>query len=220
MQVCPLCLATQSEKFFDENDKGVIRREYWRCPECRLIFVPRAFHVTAEEECQRYSLHRNDPNDREYLKFLRRLADPLLQQLKAGDRGLDYGCGPCPAMQNIFNEQGFFVDNFDPYFFPDKEKLSNKYDFIVCSETAEHFAAPRMEFERFSVLLNETRGVLGIMTRFLDDEQKFSDWWYRRDPTHVAFYQPETFHWISRWQNWRMEIPRADVVIFQKQFNA
>ena len=47
-------------------------------------------------------------------------------------------------------------------------------------------------------------GFLAIMTRFypLEDEKpcekKFSKWYYKRDPTHIAFYTSKTFQWLTK----------------------
>ena len=44
----------------------------------------------------------------------------------------------------------------------------------------------------------------------------FGQWYYRKDPTHVAFYRPKTFEVIASIMNWTYEIPEKDVVIFKK----
>ena len=54
------------------------------------------------------------------------------------------------------------------------------------------------------------------MTTFLTDEKDFGQWYYRKDPTHVAFYQPKTFEVIASMMDWSYEIPTKDVVIFKK----
>ena len=59
-------------------------------------------------------------------------------------------------------------------------------------------------------------GFLGVMTKFLSDEKDFGQWYYRKDPTHVAFYKPKTFEVIASMMNWTYEIPERDVVLFKK----
>ena len=59
-------------------------------------------------------------------------------------------------------------------------------------------------------------GLLGVMTAFLIDEKDFGQWYYRKDPTHVAFYKPKTFEVIASMMNWTYEIPERDVVLFKK----
>ena len=59
-------------------------------------------------------------------------------------------------------------------------------------------------------------GYLAIMTTFLEDEKGFGQWYYRKDPTHVAFYQLQTFKVLASKMNWTLEIPVKDVVLFKK----
>ncbi len=35
----------------------------------------------------------------------------------------------------------------------------------------------------------------------MDDLTLFQNWWYRRDPTHIAFYSPITFEKIAEQLN-------------------
>ena len=101
------------------------------------------------------------------------------------------------------------------FFFPDKNSLKKTYDFIVCSEAAEHFHQPAKEFKKFNSLLNEN-GWIGIMTNFQTENARFKNWHYRRDPTHVVFYRKETFEVIGKQFRWAAYFPSRNVVIFQK----
>ena len=114
-----------------------------------------------------------------------------------------------------FEEGGYIIDLYDPYFFPDVSCLNKKYDFITCTETVEHFYSPNKEFHTLNSLL-EVGGWLGIMTNFYDDSINFNDWYYRKDPTHVVFYTEETFKFIASMMSWRIEIPTKNVVLFKK----
>ena len=42
---------------------------------------------------------------------------------------------------------------YDPFFYPDKSVLKAHYDFIACTERAEHFHDPFAEFDRLDSLL-------------------------------------------------------------------
>jgi 2-polyprenyl-3-methyl-5-hydroxy-6-metoxy-1,4-benzoquinol methylase len=112
-------------------------------------------------------------------------------------------------------EQGFAMRWYDPLFAPDQGALHERYDFITCSETAEHFAAPAIEFQRLNSLLRPG-GWLGVMTRILEDDAAFPQWWYHRDLTHIAFYRRETMNWIATRYGWRLEMPAPNVALFQK----
>ncbi len=59
-------------------------------------------------------------------------------------------------------------------------------------------------------------GWLGIMTQMLETDTQFDAWWYRRDPTHICFYQTETMRWIAAHYGWHLEMPRPNITLFQK----
>jgi hypothetical protein len=166
------------------------------------------------DEHERYLLHENDPSDSLYREFLNRLAGPLIERLSPGVAGLDYGSGPGPTLSLMFEEQGYRMDNYDPYFASDETVLDRTYDFITCSETAEHFYDPRKEFGKLDRLLVRG-GWLGLMTEILQD-QVFEEWRYAREATHVSFYRPSTIDWIADQFRWRVERAGPNVILFQK----
>ena len=147
----------------------------------------RGFTLEREAQRQRYLTHNNDPGDPAYRGFLSRLFDELRPHLAGGASGLDYGAGPGPALAAMMGEEGFSVRVYDPFFYPDTSALEARYDFITCTETAEHFSRPREDFDRLDALLKPS-GRLGVMTGMLDDWEEFPDWHYRLDPTHISFY--------------------------------
>lgn len=188
---------------------------YRRCGACHATFLNPEQRLLPEEEHERYRLHRNDPGDMAYRRFLSKLADPLLQRLPPRADGLDYGCGPGPALACMLREAGHRVSLFDLYFHPDPERLEESYDFITCTETAEHFRRPGEEFARFDRMLRPG-GWLAVMTCFQDDDDGFASWHYRRDPTHVVFYREATLRHLAGRFGWSCEIPVKDVALMQK----
>jgi SAM-dependent methyltransferase len=159
----------------------------------------------SEERARReYALHRNDVDDAAYRRFLSRLADPLCAHLPAGASGLDFGCGPGPALAEILRARGHTTALFDPLFYPDPAPLQRRHAFVSCSEVVEHFVSPRSEFERLRDLL-APGGVLALMTQWRRDEAEFSSWRYVHDPTHVCFYRERTLRWIAAWLG--LELP-------------
>jgi hypothetical protein len=54
------------------------------------------------------------------------------------------------------------------------------------------------------------------MTCFQTDDDRFDNWHYRRDPTHVVFYREFTFKLLANRFGWHLEIPRKDVALFRK----
>ena len=96
------------------------------------------------------------------------------------------------------------------------EIFLKKYDFITCTETAEHFYDPFKEFNILNDLLI-AGGWLGLMTCFMTDDSLFENWQYRKDPTHVVFYTRETLEVIAAQRNWTCEIAAKDIALFCKK---
>jgi hypothetical protein len=207
---CPVCLSEKVGAFLSAGG-----RDYWRCPECLATFLDPAQLPDAAAERERYLLHRNDPADAGYRRFLDRLAGPLLARLAPGSAGLDYGCGPSPVLAGMLAEAGHRVSLYDPFFHDDPAALSRAYDFITCSEAAEHFHRPAAEFARLDGLLRPG-GWLAVMTGLLADDAGFERWHYRGDLTHVVFYKEETFRRLAERFGWSCEFPAADVILLRK----
>lgn len=189
--------------------------DYWRCQHCQATFVDPLQLPSRDTEHAQYRLHRNEVNDGGYRKFLTRLASPLLQRLPGGSAGLDYGCGPGPALAAMLTEAGHRMAVYDPLFFDDLRVLDDRYDFITCTEVVEHFHHPFDEFAKLDELL-KPGGWLAVMTMFQTDDAAFAHWHYRRDPTHVVFYREATFRAIARLHHWRCQIPCTNVALLHK----
>ncbi len=190
-------------------------RRYVRCGRCHATLLDQTQLPSGEQERAHYQTHENDPADPGYRAFLARLARPLIERLASPQAGLDYGCGPGPALAAMLQEHGHDVALFDPFFAPDRAPLARCYDFITCSEVAEHFHHPAHEFARLDRLLRPG-GLLALMTMFQTDDARFGDWHYRRDPTHVAFYRRETLAVVGQDHGWSYDFPAPNVVIFAK----
>ena len=188
---------------------------YWRCGVCEATLLDAGHWPDAATARAVYATHQNAPDDAGYRRFLARLAMPLLARLPRGASGLDYGCGPGPALAAMLREAGQRVALFDPLFAPDATVLAATYDFITCTEVIEHFLAPAEEFDRFDRLLRPG-GWLGLMTGFQTDDARFAGWRYRRDPTHVVFYRAATLHTLARQRGWQCEIVCKDVALMRK----
>lgn len=208
--ICPLCSDDRIRPFARVGDD-----RYHRCPSCDLVFLDPELRPDRGVERARYETHENDPEDPRYRAFLDRLAGPLIDRLAPGAHGLDYGSGPGPALSVMLEERGFPTEIYDPFFAPDPAPLRRRYDFVTCSETAEHFHDPGGELARLDGLLRPG-GWLGLMTGVLTDDIDFPTWWYARDPTHVAFYSPATLEWIAGHFGWTLERPSTNVALFRK----
>ena len=208
--ICNICRSNAVSSF-----ETLDRKKYWRCNVCGGKYLDKSYFIDTAEEELRYLEHNNDIQDKEYRAFLSKLSDPLKEKLSFGAHGLDFGCGTGPALADILTQEGFKVSLYDPFFYPNKNVLSKQYDFITCTETAEHFHDPFKEFNTLNDLL-KPRGWLGVMTSFLTSDEMFESWHYRRDPTHVTFYCENTFEVIASQRSWKCEIKSKDVVLLQK----
>jgi SAM-dependent methyltransferase len=210
---CPVCRGAATRAFLDLPAEA---RTYWRCDRCHATFLDPACLPDPAAERAHYLTHDNRVDDPAYRTFLARLATPLLDRLAPAPLdGLDYGCGPGPALAHMLREAGHRIAVYDPFFADDPAVLRGTYDFITCTETAEHFHDPAAEFDRFDRLLRPG-GWLGVMTCFQTDDAAFRDWHYRRDPTHVVFYKRETLEVLAEARNWSFECPVKDVAVMRK----
>jgi hypothetical protein len=215
MQRCLLCESSRIEHIYERRDPHLGRRQYFECQTCALVSLHPDDRLLPHEEKQRYDLHQNHPDDQKYCDFLMRLAGPLASKFVIqGQSGLDYGCGPEPVLAKLLREFGFEMQIYDPFYFPDKAVLDGRYDLISCSEVVEHFYHPRAEFQKLRSLMKTGNAYLGIMTQMKAKGTHFSDWWYHREPSHVCFYQPQTFEWIAAWLSLKVEFPHPTVVLF------
>jgi 2-polyprenyl-3-methyl-5-hydroxy-6-metoxy-1,4-benzoquinol methylase len=187
---------------------------YWRCDECQARGLNPAHHPDAATEHAEYDKHQNDIHDPGYRAFLDRLAAPLRARLTPTAQGLDYGCGPGPALAHMLREAGHDMAVYDPFYAPDAGVLNAQYDFITCTEVAEHFHTPAEEFDRLGAMLRPG-GWLALMTTFQTEDARFATWHYRMDPTHVVFYRAATLAHIAALRGWTCEIPRKDVALMQ-----
>lgn len=209
--ICPVCLEGQPEPF-----RQIGKQMYLRCLTCEATIMAPQSRLSATEERRIYELHDNNPQDPGYRRFLAKLAEPLASRLPPGAEGLDFGCGPGPALAEMLEERGFSVALYDPFFQPETATLSRSYDFITCTEVVEHLHKPAEVFGLLDRLLRPG-GWLAVMTCFQTDDARFDNWHYRRDPTHVVFYREATFAWLARKYGWTMDVPRKDVVLLRKR---
>jgi SAM-dependent methyltransferase len=190
-------------------------QDYLRCPVCAATILDPRHRLSPDAEHAHYLHHENDPDDPRYRAFLSKLAEPLMARLGGPRRGLDYGCGPGPALAAMLREAGHEMALYDPFFAPDVTPLAETYDFVTCTETAEHFHAPAEEFARLRGLVRPG-GWLALMTTFQTEDERFVGWRYRQDPTHVVFYRAQTFRVLADLWGWDCEIPVKDVVLMRR----
>lgn len=197
----------------------VENRHYWRCSTCEATFLEPSQRLGLVAERAHYLTHENAVEDPGYRRFLAKLATPLLDRLSKGARGIDFGCGPGPALAEMLREAGHPMALYDPAFAPDEAALSGRYDFITCTEVLEHLFEPAQVFDRFDAMLRPG-GWLGLMTSFQTDDARFANWRYRREPTHVVFYRRATLSRIANILGWTCAFPVKNVALMRKPVKA
>jgi SAM-dependent methyltransferase len=208
---CPLCGSENIDSFFEDK-----KRIYLRCSYCNLVFVLKRYWLSLEDERAVYDLHENDAEDPGYRRFLSRLIAPLLEKLDPNQKGLDFGCGPGPALSDMLEERGHRVDLYDPIYCNDPSVFHKNYDFICATEVVEHMRDPHRDFSALFKML-KSGGWLGIMTKLMIDRRAFSQWHYIRDMTHICFYSRSTFEYLARRYNAELCFAADDVMLFNKK---
>ena len=208
---CPLCLNSAVSDYHRDTS-----RQYLQCGRCDLVFVARRYLPSKSTERGEYDKHRNDPADQGYRDFLSRLAVPLMERVPAGASGLDFGCGPGPALVQMLREAGYAVALYDSFYAPDNAVLETSYDFVCATEVVEHLHNPGAELDRIWRLLRPA-GWLAVMTKLVRNPEAFAGWHYIRDITHVCFFSEATWFWWAREYGARLEFIGADVILLQRQ---
>lgn len=187
---CRLCGAEAAE--FVSGGAG-----YGECPVCGYIGVEPSRLPSPEAEEARYRLHRNSRSDSRYVSWILEFVEAVEPYLRPGGELLDFGSGPEPVPAALLRERGYSVLAYDPFFAPGDGWRSRTWDAVLVHEVAEHLAEPGAALAELAALLRPG-GALCVRTRFPPaDREAFAPWRYRMDSTHVGFFRPETFDWLS-----------------------
>lgn len=212
---CGLCGSSEHQLFYTQRRGLLSGREFWRCLHCELIQVPAEQRLSASEEKAIYDLHENDPDDLGYQQFLMRCMTPLQERLLPGAHGLDFGCGPGPALSAMLSAAGFPCTTYDIYYAHYPERLQAQYDFITCTEVIEHLAEPAKVIEQLVQCLRPG-GLLALMTKRWQSLEQFKGWSYRNDPTHISFFHKDSCRWLAEHWQLAIEYDYQDVVLLRK----
>ena len=210
---CPLCNALNRSRFYFEDKK----RQYLMCIQCELVYVKPEFLPTKDVELSEYQLHQNSFDDEGYKQFLQRLLTPLINsiQISTTTSAIDFGCGPSPVLATLMAQHDISVSIYDPFFFPNKDALKQGYNIIVCTEAIEHFHTPHKEWQMWQNMLKPS-GIIAIMTKRVINRERFAQWHYKNDPTHVSFFSEATFQFLAERDGYKVEFPTNDVVLMKK----
>ena len=188
----PQCIICQSPTSVLRDEQ--FQMDYFQCGFCQCIFCRETEILPPELEKKEYLRHNNSLACGGYVEMFNDFIDNrILPFHPAIQTALDFGSGPEPVLAALLERRGFNVDIYDVFFAPDKIFQSKRYDLITATEVFEHLAHPLETLKLLSRHLNR-QGIIVVMTLFhpLDDDI-FSDWWYRRYPTHITFFTPRTF---------------------------
>ncbi|WDL83632.1 class I SAM-dependent methyltransferase [Aeromonas bestiarum] len=206
---CPLCCAT------DAYGLPVAGKLYHRCRACELVWLDAAEHLDPEREKAVYDGHDNQVDDPRYRSFLMRAFGEVLSRLPPPASGLDFGCGPGPALIAMGREAGYQMAGYDKFYTDLPELLTRQYDFITSTEVIEHIAAPRAVLDGLWACL-KPGGILVLQTQRVLGDERFKSWRYRHDPTHIVFFAEASFRALAaRWQA-DVLFPHADVAVITK----
>ncbi|MEH8197108.1 class I SAM-dependent methyltransferase [Aeromonas allosaccharophila] len=206
---CPLCASAQAYSL------PVAGKRYHRCLACELVWLDEADHLDEAAEKAVYDGHDNRVDDPRYRTFLMRAFGEVLSRVAIPASGLDFGCGPGPALVAMGREAGYQMAGYDKFFANFPELLTRQYDFITSTEVIEHIAEPRAALEQLWACL-KPGGVLVLQTQRVLSDERFKNWRYRHDPTHIVFFAEASFRVLAA--SWQAELsfPHADVAVLQK----
>jgi len=205
---CTLCNSTTREIVHPKEGS-----RYHICDACEFIWIDVQHLLSSADEKARYELHNNTLDNEGYVGMFETFISKTVSAYCAhGDSLLDFGCGTNPVLATLLQRHGFHVDHYDPYFFPELVYTGKQYDCITSTEVFEHIADPHTTMELFSTLL-KPEGIIALMTLFHPEgDDACMAWWYRKDPTHIAFYTEKTIAHLA--SCYAME------VIYSDQYNS
>lgn len=187
---CTLC-GSKTEVLENWREK-----DYYKCKGCNSIMLHPDDYPSKHMEKERYEEHNNDVNDVEYQNFVSPIVNAVLSDYEKEDIGLDFGAGTGPVISKLLRDKDYNIKIYDPFFANYKERLEEKYDYIVCCEVMEHFHNPKKEFKLLKSMLNP-EGSLYCMTNIYSEDIDFIKWNYKNDLTHVFFYHQKALEWIK-----------------------
>ena len=206
---CPLCGAVDSYAL------PVAGKHYHPCRSCELVWLDGADHLGPSAEKAVYDGHDNQVDDPRYRHFLMRAFGEVLSRVPPPASGLDFGCGPGPALIAMGREAGYQMAGYDKFYADLPDLLTRQYDFITSTEVIEHIADPRAALDVLWGCL-KPGGILVLQTQRVLDDDRFKTWRYRHDPTHIVFFAEASFRALAiRWQA-DVLFPHGDVVVFTK----
>lgn len=207
MQCC-LCHSHNCERFAENGS-----RKFILCNSCGLVFVPAEYHLTQQQEKTRYARHRNTADNKDYVDYLSKIADAVLNLAGPPAMICDFGSGREHVLADILNSREAACIAHDPLYGM-VAAAKGQFDVVVACESLEHLRDPRQGMD-FIMRLVKPHGIVYVRTRLYDRVGDFSAWWYAKDPAHIVFYCERTMKTVAELLGKRIvESNGKDVVIF------
>ena len=200
---CPVCLG-RAEAF-----TTIAARRYLRCPTCQARFLDPAHFLSPDAEHAHYLHHENEVDDPRYRRFLSKLADPLMARLPRAQTGWTTAAAPVLRWPRCCQRRGTAWRFTTRSSRRTPRRLSRSYDFITCTEVAEHFHHPAAEFARLRAMVRPG-GWLAVMTCFQTDDARFATGITARTPRMWCSTGPRRSSYLARAWGWRCEIPAGE----------
>ena len=213
MKLCKIC---QSSTSVIKDVKKELN--YYRCSSCGFVYLDDTQRVDEAREKKQYDQHNNSLENEGYVQMFEEFIDlsiaPYLANIQTA---LDFGSGPTPVFSELLRRRGLEVDIYDLFYAPQKVYESKSYDLISSTEVFEHLSKPLEVLELLSKHLNP-QGYIVLMTKFPPKEDDaFLNWWYRRDPTHISFFTPQSFELMAEKVGLKLlKTINSNIAIFQK----
>ncbi|MFK5975118.1 MAG: class I SAM-dependent methyltransferase [Sulfurovum sp.] len=207
---CSICQTTTIEFINDDI-------LYHQCESCEYIFKSPKYYRDFDTQKERYNLHQNEEENEGYIAYFERFLNFVLPLTKSPQKALDFGCGVSSLLSKLLLKNGIECDYYDPIYHPDREYKDKKYDLIVSTEVFEHLHNPNEVFRELLSLL-DNNGYLAIQTEFHPNNlEKFSKWYYHKDPTHIVFLRAKTFEVLaSKYGGKVIDNNNKNMVVIQK----
>lgn len=208
MPRCPLCFNLTTQTCFQDK-----KRSFHLCMVCQLVFADAHSHLPPKHKNNnRASTNKKQKKHSIFItEFIKQLSTELDQPLL----GLSYGCQVPKETNDLIEQSGHQIAQFDPICSTNTQALTRHYDFISCYQSLEHFSQPAREWQQFSGLL-KPQGWLAISTRLLTNEEAFAKWHHKNNHLHVCFYQNSTFKYLAEHYGFELKFATDELILMQK----
>ncbi len=213
MKKCKIC-NSETVEVVDNKTKKI----YHKCLECEYIFLDELFYVDEVREKKHYDKHHNSFESLGYVKMFEELIEEFVAPLKENiNSALDFGCGEGEVLPLLLERDKILCDRYDLFYFPQKVYLGKEYDLILSTEVFEHLKNPLEIFKELLSHVKKDRYLLLMSAFHPSNDEKFLEWWYIRDITHIGFFNLKTFEYIADKLNLKIvKHNLKNIIVFQK----